>query len=153
MLFTSSECVDCTIQCVWEGSWGECGIDSYPQLPHPFCQIIAPSLHSRGLSVGIYPTNSPEACQYILDNCKANVCVVENQKQLDKVLQIWERLPHLKAVVQYTGKLSQRYNNVYEVGVGGEGQGEYPACLCMRCIETGSESAVTKREPILSPLL
>ena len=47
------------------------------------------------------------------------MCVVENQKQLDKVLQVWERLPHLKAVVQYTGKLSQRYNNVYEVGGAG----------------------------------
>ena len=49
------------------------------------------------------------------------MCVVENQKQLDKILQIWERLPHLKVIVQYTGKLSQRYNNVYEVGGVGAG--------------------------------
>jgi len=40
---------------------------------------------------------------------------------LDKILQIWERLPHLKVIVQYTGKLSQRYNNVYEVGGVGAG--------------------------------
>ena len=93
-------------------------ISSTPaSLPQPLCQVhSSPTPTHRGLSVGIYPTNSPEACQYILDNCKANVCVVENQKQLDKVLQVWERLPHLKVVVQYTGKLSQRYNNVYEVG-------------------------------------
>ena len=42
----------------------------------------------RGLSTGIYTTNSPEACYYILENCKANIVVVENQKQLDKILEV-----------------------------------------------------------------
>ena len=42
----------------------------------------------RGLSTGIYTTNTPEACHYILENCKANVVVVENQKQLDKILAV-----------------------------------------------------------------
>lgn len=37
---------------------------------------------------GIYATNSPEACQYVVTDSKANVIVVENQKQLDKVLQV-----------------------------------------------------------------
>ena len=41
-----------------------------------------------GLSTGIYTTNSPEACYYILENCKANIVVVENQKQLDKILEV-----------------------------------------------------------------
>ncbi|XP_056314507.1 long-chain-fatty-acid--CoA ligase ACSBG2-like isoform X2 [Danio aesculapii] len=41
-----------------------------------------------GLSTGIYTTNSPEACQYVADDCKANVLVVENNKQLTKILQI-----------------------------------------------------------------
>ena len=30
-------------------------------------------------------------------------------------LQVRDRLPHLKAIVQYKGKLSQEYPNVYEV--------------------------------------
>ena len=130
----------------------------------------------RGLAAGIYATNNPEACHFVADNCKANVIVVENQKQLDKILevsvavtetyfctsqvecrglpmsvclhhyqclpvrlpmsaclepislclsvdvfssapplQVRDRLPHLKAIVQYKGKLSQEYPNVYEV--------------------------------------
>ena len=30
-------------------------------------------------------------------------------------LQVRDRLPHLKAIVQYKGQLSQEYHNVYEV--------------------------------------
>lgn len=41
-----------------------------------------------GFAVGIYTTNSPEACQYVADNCKANILVVENHKQLQKILQV-----------------------------------------------------------------
>ena len=47
--------------------------------------------HFRGLAVGIYTTNSPEACQFVVDDCKANVVVVENQKQLDKILKVFHR--------------------------------------------------------------
>lgn len=38
--------------------------------------------------MGIYTTNSPEACQYVAENCKANIIVVENHKQLQKILQV-----------------------------------------------------------------
>ena len=41
-----------------------------------------------GLSAGIYATNGPDAFHYILEDCKANVIVIENQKQLDKILQV-----------------------------------------------------------------
>ncbi|KTG01631.1 hypothetical protein cypCar_00047494, partial [Cyprinus carpio] len=40
-----------------------------------------------GLATGIYTTNSPEACHYVAHNCEANVLVVENNKQLIKILQ------------------------------------------------------------------
>ncbi len=46
----------------------------------------------RGLATGIYTTNSPEACQYVAHNCEANVLVVENNKQLIKILQVVEQL-------------------------------------------------------------
>lgn len=42
----------------------------------------------RGFAVGIYTTNSPEACQYVAENCQANILVVENHKQLQKILQV-----------------------------------------------------------------
>ncbi|KAI3372629.1 hypothetical protein L3Q82_023098 [Scortum barcoo] len=66
-----------------------------------------------GLATGIYTTNSPEACQYVAANCEANILVVENQKQLDKILQVKDQLPHLKAIVQYKGELQQRAPNLY----------------------------------------
>ena len=34
---------------------------------------------------GIYPTNGPEACKYILQDSHCSILVVEDQKQLDKV--------------------------------------------------------------------
>ena len=41
-----------------------------------------------GLSCGIYTTNSADLCQYIANNCKANVVVVEDDGQLQKFLKV-----------------------------------------------------------------
>lgn len=49
-------------------------------------------LFHRGLAVGIYATNSPEACHYVAENCEANVIVVENKHQLHKILQVCKLL-------------------------------------------------------------
>nr|XP_040051627.1 long-chain-fatty-acid--CoA ligase ACSBG2-like isoform X2 [Gasterosteus aculeatus aculeatus]XP_040051628.1 long-chain-fatty-acid--CoA ligase ACSBG2-like isoform X2 [Gasterosteus aculeatus aculeatus] len=70
-------------------------------------------IFAGGLATGIYTTNSPEACQYVAANSEANVLVVENQKQLDKVLQVKDHLPHLKAIVQYKGELQQKEPFLY----------------------------------------
>ncbi|KAM3876318.1 long-chain-fatty-acid--CoA ligase ACSBG2 [Diretmus argenteus] len=66
-----------------------------------------------GFSVGIYTTNSPEACQYVAQNCKANIIVVENHKQLQKILQVQDQLPHLKAIIQYKDALKEKRPNLY----------------------------------------
>ncbi|XP_070760160.1 long-chain-fatty-acid--CoA ligase ACSBG2-like [Enoplosus armatus] len=70
-------------------------------------------IFAGGLAAGIYTTNSPEACQYVAANCEANILVVENQKQLDKILQVKDQLPHLKAIVQYKGELQQKAPFLY----------------------------------------
>jgi long-chain-fatty-acid--CoA ligase ACSBG len=59
---------------------------------------------SRGFATGIYTTNSPDACYYCALSSHANIIVVEDKKQLDKILTIKDRLPELKAIVQYHGK-------------------------------------------------
>lgn len=41
--------------------------------------------------MGIYTTNSADACRYVAENCKANIIVVENHKQLQKILQVRAR--------------------------------------------------------------
>ncbi|TRY95849.1 hypothetical protein DNTS_021386 [Danionella cerebrum] len=70
-------------------------------------------IFAGGLATGIYTTNSPEACQYVAQNCEANVLVVENHKQLIKILQVRDQLPHLKAIIQYKGELEQKLPNLY----------------------------------------
>ncbi|KAK9522257.1 hypothetical protein VZT92_018734 [Zoarces viviparus] len=70
-------------------------------------------IFAGGLATGIYTTNSPEACQYVAASSEANILVVENQKQLDKILQVKDHLPHLKAIVQYKGELQQKAPFLY----------------------------------------
>ncbi|KAM7019001.1 long-chain-fatty-acid--CoA ligase ACSBG2-like isoform 2-T2 [Tautogolabrus adspersus] len=70
-------------------------------------------IFAGGLAAGIYTTNSPEACQYVAANCEANILVVENQKQLDKILQVKDQLPHLKAIVMYNGEPQQKAPFLY----------------------------------------
>jgi len=54
-----------------------------------------------GFAAGIYTTNEPEACKYIIEHSSARVVVVDGQKQLDKILEIRSQLPKLKAIVMY----------------------------------------------------
>ncbi|XP_077988880.1 long-chain-fatty-acid--CoA ligase ACSBG2-like isoform X2 [Glandiceps talaboti] len=72
------------------------------------------AIFAGGFAVGVYTTNSPEACHYVAENCEANVIVVENTAQLNKILKIWDKLPHLKAVVQYSGEVEQKRENLYD---------------------------------------
>ncbi|KYN09719.1 Long-chain-fatty-acid--CoA ligase ACSBG2 [Trachymyrmex cornetzi] len=62
------------------------------------------TIYAGGLATGIYTTNSPEACQYCAEYSRANIIVVEDEKQLQKILQIKHNLPYLKAIIQYDGK-------------------------------------------------
>ncbi|XP_059123888.1 long-chain-fatty-acid--CoA ligase ACSBG1 [Peromyscus eremicus] len=71
------------------------------------------TVFAGGIVTGIYTTSSPEACQYIAHDCRANVVVVDTQKQLEKILKIWKDLPHLKAVVIYKEPPPKKMANVY----------------------------------------
>ncbi|XP_036211334.1 long-chain-fatty-acid--CoA ligase ACSBG1 isoform X1 [Myotis myotis] len=71
------------------------------------------TVFAGGIVTGIYTTSSPEACQYIARDCRANIIVVDAQKQLEKILKIWENLPHLKAVVMYGETPVEKVASVY----------------------------------------
>ncbi|WAQ98367.1 ACBG2-like protein, partial [Mya arenaria] len=71
------------------------------------------AVFAGGKGTGIYATNTAEACGYVLKNSRSNVVVVENHAQLKKILQVWEELPDLKAIVQYTGEVAERKDNIY----------------------------------------
>jgi long-chain acyl-CoA synthetase len=53
--------------------------------------------------VPIYQTNSPEECQYVLENSDAKVVVVEDDEQLEKIRAVRDRLPLLEQTVRMTG--------------------------------------------------
>jgi len=56
-----------------------------------------------GLAAGIYTTNSVDATRYVAEHSRANIMVVEDEEQLAKVDSVWDRLPELQTVIQYTG--------------------------------------------------
>ena len=51
------------------------------------------------VSVGIYPTSPASEVEYLLSHSEASVLVVENEEQLDKALEAWDRLEKLKKIV------------------------------------------------------
>jgi long-chain acyl-CoA synthetase len=53
--------------------------------------------------VPIYQTNSPDECQYVLENSDAKVVVVEDDEQLEKVRAVRDRCPKLEHVIRMTG--------------------------------------------------
>jgi len=56
-----------------------------------------------GLSAGIYTTNSVDATRYVAEHSRANIMVVEDEEQLAKIEAVYDRLPELQTVIQYTG--------------------------------------------------
>nr|XP_020022125.1 long-chain-fatty-acid--CoA ligase ACSBG2-like [Castor canadensis] len=69
------------------------------------------AIMAGGLCVGIYATNSAEACQYVISHAKVNVLLVENNQQLKKILSISEsRRETVKAIVQYKEPTTSRDN-------------------------------------------
>lgn len=54
------------------------------------------AIMAGGFSVGIYTTNSSDTCKYIAENCGANILVVEDEKQLEKVLKFKTEITHIK---------------------------------------------------------
>jgi long-chain acyl-CoA synthetase len=53
--------------------------------------------------VPIYQTNSPDECQYVLENSDARAVIVEDEEQLEKIRQVRDRLPKLEFVIRIDG--------------------------------------------------
>jgi long-chain acyl-CoA synthetase len=54
--------------------------------------------------VPIYQTNSPDECQYVLENSDAKAVIVEDSEQLEKVRAVRESCPKLEHVIRMTGQ-------------------------------------------------
>jgi long-chain-fatty-acid--CoA ligase ACSBG len=69
------------------------------------------AIAAGGFAAGIYTTNEPDACKYILKHSKARIVVVDGQKQLDKILKIRGDLKDLTAIVVWGDKVSPNVND------------------------------------------
>ena len=62
-----------------------------------FAQLAAQSL--GGIAVPVYQDAIATELAYVLDHAETSVVVAENQEQVDKILSLKDRLPHLKLIV------------------------------------------------------
>ncbi len=51
------------------------------------------------MPAGIYPTNTPHECAYIIEHSESSVILVENREQLDRVLATRSDVPALRHIV------------------------------------------------------
>jgi long-chain acyl-CoA synthetase len=63
----------------------------------PVCDVG--TIMAGGCGVGLYPTNSAEQCEFIINHADAEVVVVDTPQQLEKILRVRARLPKVKTIV------------------------------------------------------
>jgi long-chain acyl-CoA synthetase len=61
------------------------------------------ALSAGAVVVPVYQTNSPEECQYVLENSDAKIVVVEDEEQMEKIRAVRDQLPLLEQVIRMTG--------------------------------------------------
>ena len=62
-----------------------------------FAQLAAMSL--GGIAVPVYQDSIATELAYVLDHAETSVVVAEDQEQVDKILSLKDRLPHLRLIV------------------------------------------------------
>jgi long-chain acyl-CoA synthetase len=55
-------------------------------------------LCAGGVSNGIYPTDSPAQCEYLINDSGSVYAFVEDEEQLDKILEVRARTPRLRKI-------------------------------------------------------
>jgi len=61
-------------------------------------------LAAGGVTVGIYTTDSAKQVEYVVDNCGAKFYLAEDEEQLDKILEVRERVPSLEKIIVFDMK-------------------------------------------------
>lgn len=52
-----------------------------------------------GISVGLYPTLSPEQMEYAINHSESEIIFLEGEEQLDKLIEIWRKTKIRKAII------------------------------------------------------
>ena len=64
-----------------------------------------------GISVGIYQESLPDQIEFYLNDCKARIVIVEDQEQVDKLLEIEDRLPLVEHIIYYNKQGLRHYKH------------------------------------------
>ena len=72
-------------------------IQSQSRLEWVLCDIGALSIGA--ITVPIYPSNTAEQSEYIINDSEAKVLIVENLMQLDKIKQIRQKIPNVIKII------------------------------------------------------
>ena len=75
-------------------------------------QIDIATVSIGAVVVGIYASNLPEDCAYIINHSDAVILFAENQDQLEKIMQVQKELPKLKYIVLLEGNPPADANEV-----------------------------------------
>ena len=89
------------------------------------------AIEAGGVATGIYATNTPDACFYVMDHCKSTVIVVDGATQLGKILEIRHKLPCLRKIIVY---------NASKIQLPASEEGYADVCTWENFIQTGSSS-------------
>jgi len=68
-------------------------------------------MSAGGVTAGIYTTNAPEQCGYIVQNSGARFYFAENEEQFDKTLKFRRDTPHLEKVIVMDMEGLKRYQD------------------------------------------
>jgi long-chain acyl-CoA synthetase len=110
-----------------------------------YAELAAQANH--GASVGLYSDLIPLEIKYIAENSEARFAIVEDQEQVDKFLQIKDKLPLLKKVVYWSYKGLSHYDDHILLGynhvlqLGKKYEGEHPGVFEQN-VETGKADDV-----------
>ena len=92
------------------------------------------------ISMGIYQDSIADEVQYLVDFCDARFVIAEDQEQVDKLLEVWERLPKVEKIIYYDPRGLRNYTEPFllyfpEVEEMGERYGRQHPGLFMRNVE------------------
>jgi len=57
------------------------------------------AMSAGAVGVGVYPTSPSNEVQYVIDHSGATIVVAEDQEQVDKILEVGDRLPLVRHIV------------------------------------------------------
>jgi long-chain acyl-CoA synthetase len=69
------------------------------------------TMAAGGVTVGVYSTSSAEQCQYLLSHSESRFHIVEGEEQLDKAIQIRDRLPFLEKIIVIDTKGLRKFHD------------------------------------------